>query len=106
MAVIRCHEMAPDHRHTFLCGANGHFAAMGEDTNSTIPEPKVDPDPDPGNEAGGVDAVPENGTFPPVPPDEPMSAQMADEKMPDEIQEQEAPDRDADTEDPSSEPSG
>jgi len=106
MAVTSSHLMARDHRLTFLRGANGHFARMGETTDDNIPEPKVDPDPDPGNEAGGVDAVPENGTFPPVPPDEPMSAQMADEKMPDEIQEREAPDRDADTEDPGSEPPG
>lgn len=77
---------------------------MSEQDN--IPEPQVDPDPDPGNEAGGVDAVEENGTFPPVPPDEPLNAQMEDEKVPDEIQEGEEPDRPADTEDPSKESSG
>jgi hypothetical protein len=71
-----------------------------------IPEPKVDPEPDPGNEAGGVDAVTEHGTFPPVPPDEPLNAQMEEEDVPDEIQEGEKPDRAPDTEDPSSEPAG
>jgi hypothetical protein len=77
---------------------------MGEELEDKIPEPKIDPDPDPGNEAGGVDAVQENGTFPPVPPDEPMSAQMADEDVPDELSEREDQDRPADTEDPTSEP--
>jgi hypothetical protein len=71
-----------------------------------IPEPKIDPDPDPGNEAGGVDAVPENGTFPPVPPDEPLNAQMSDEAVPDEIQEGEDADTGANVEDPSTEPPG
>jgi hypothetical protein len=71
-----------------------------------IPEPKIDPDPDPGNEAGGVDAVREQGTFPPVPPDEPLNAQMEEETVPDEIQEREQPDREADTDDPSAEPAG
>jgi hypothetical protein len=69
-----------------------------------IPEPKVDPEPDPGNEAGGVDAAPANGTFPPVPPDEPLNAQMQEEKVPEELQQREEPDRAADTEDPTSEP--
>jgi hypothetical protein len=71
-----------------------------------IPEPKIDPDPDPGNEAGGVDAVPDNGTFPPVPPDEPLNAQMSDEAVPDEIQEGEDADSGANVDDPSTEPSG
>jgi hypothetical protein len=71
-----------------------------------IPEPRIDPDPDPGNEAGGVDAVPDNRTFPPVPPDEPLNAQMEEETVPDEIQEQEDPDRSADTADPSRESTG
>ena len=71
-----------------------------------IPEPKIDPDPDPGNEAGGVDAVPEHGTHPPVPPDEPLNAQMEEEDVPEEIQEGEGPDRAADTDDPTSEPAG
>jgi hypothetical protein len=71
-----------------------------------IPEPTIDRDPDPGNEAGGVDAVPEHGTFPPVPPDEPLNAQMEEEDVPEEIQEGEDPDRAADTDDPTSEPAG
>jgi hypothetical protein len=71
-----------------------------------IPEPKIDPDPDPGNEAGGVDAAHEQGTFPPVPPDEPLNAQMEEETVPDELQQREQPDRPADTEDPSTEPAG
>ena len=73
--------------------------------SDNIPEPQVDADPDPGNEAGGVDAVEENGTFPPVPPEEPLNAQMADEEVPEEIQEPEEPDTDANVEDPSAEPS-
>jgi hypothetical protein len=81
----------------------GNVTSEGEETDMNIPEPKVDPEPDPGNEAGGVDAVHENGTFPPVPPDEPLNAQM-EEDVPDEVQETEDPDRDADTSDPSSEP--
>jgi hypothetical protein len=81
----------------------GHLSLMSEQDN--IPEPQVDPDPDPGNEAGGVDAVEENGTFPPVPPDEPLNAQMEDERVPDEIQEPEEPDTNANVEDPSAEPS-
>ena len=90
---------------TFAGRVCGHLRRMGEDIDN-IPEPRIDPDPDPGNEAGGVDAVPENGTFPPVPPDEPLSAQMAEEKMPDELQEREVPDREADVDDPSKEPPG
>jgi hypothetical protein len=78
---------------------------MGEENHMDIPEPHIDPDPDPGNEAGGVDAVPENGTFPPVPPDEPLNAQMEDEKVPDEIKAPEEPDTGANVEDPSAEPS-
>ena len=77
---------------------------MSEQDN--IPEPTIDPDPDPGNEAGGVDAVEDGGLMPPVPPDEPLNAQMADEEVPDELKGREEPDREADTEDPSREPSG
>jgi len=80
----------------------GHGNAQEEDTMN-IPEPKIDPEPDPGNAAGGVDAPPENGTFPPVPPDEPLSAQMEDE-VPDEAREPEQQDRDANVTDPSVEP--
>jgi hypothetical protein len=87
-------------------GRIGHWGRMGEDMEDNIPEPQVDADPDPGNEAGGVDAVPENGIFPPVPPDEPLNAQMQEETVPDELQEPESPDSDANTEDPTSEPSG
>jgi hypothetical protein len=79
---------------------------MGDDRGDNIPEPKVDPDPDPGNEAGGVDAVEENGMFPPVSPDQPVSAQLPDGDVPDALKEAEEPDREADTDDPSSEPSG
>jgi hypothetical protein len=78
---------------------------MGVDRDD-IPEPKIDPDPDPGNEAGGVDAVEDGGTFPPVPPDEPLSAQMADEEVPDELKEPEDPDSEANIDDPTAEPSG
>ncbi|HEX2896377.1 MAG TPA: hypothetical protein VHO29_20405 [Marmoricola sp.] len=69
-----------------------------------IPEPKIDPEPDPGNEAGGVDAVHEQGTFPPVPPDEPLNAQMVDEAVPHPATEPESEDTAANTEDPSTEP--
>jgi hypothetical protein len=79
---------------------------MGEEHDMQIPEPQIDPDPDPGNLAGGVDAAPANGTFPPVPPDEPLSAQMEDEDVPDEILEPEDPDSRADIDDPSTEPPG
>lgn len=68
-----------------------------------IPEPTVDEDPDPGNAAGGVDAPEQEVPFPPVPPDEPLSAQMTDE-VPDEVQEPEEPDSEADVEDPTAEP--
>ena len=78
---------------------------MGE-TADNIPEPQVDPEPDPGNEAGGVDAAETNGTFPPVPPDEPLNAQMEEEEIPDEIQRPEEPDSAAETEDPTPEPPG
>ena len=74
--------------------------------SENIPEPQVDPDPDPGNLAGGADAVDDGGLTPPVPPDEPLNAQMEDEEMPEELTEKEEPDRAADTEDPTSEPSG
>lgn len=69
-----------------------------------IPEPKIDPDPDPGNEAGGVDAVHEQGTFPPVPPDEPLNAQMVDEELPDATRQPESQDTAANTQDPGTEP--
>ena len=71
-----------------------------------IPEPTVDEDPDPGNAAGGVDAVEEEHLVPPVPAGEPLNAQMADEKVPDELLEPEGHDREADIDDPSKEPAG
>jgi hypothetical protein len=70
-----------------------------------IPEPKVDADPDPGNAAGGADAVDDGGLTPPVPPEEPLNAQMEDEKVPDEIKTPEEPDSGANVGDPSAEPS-
>lgn len=73
-------------------------------TPGTAPEPQVDQDPDPGNEAGGADAVAEQTSLPPVTPDVPLSAQL-DEDVPDEIQEPEEPDSEANVENPSTEPS-
>ena len=70
------------------------------------PEPTIDPDPDPGNAAGGVDAVEEEPILPPVPPEEPLNAQMADTEVPDELLEPEGHDREADLDDPSREPPG
>ncbi len=72
---------------------------------SIVPTPEVDPDPDPGNEVGGTDAVEDDAGVPPVTPDVPLSAQLDDEHVPDEIQEPEEPDTEANVEDPSAEPS-
>lgn len=73
-------------------------------TSADAPEPQVDAEPDPGNEAGGTDAVEEDTSLPPVTPDVPLSAQMEDDDVPDEIQEPEDPDTEANLEDPSAEP--
>lgn len=72
---------------------------------ATAPVPEIDPEPDEGNEAGGVDAVENPSVVPPVTPDVPLSAQVTDDQVPDGIQEPEEPDSDANTEDPSAEPS-
>lgn len=72
---------------------------------SIVPTPAVDPDPDPGNEVGGADAVQEDVAVPPVTPDVPLSAQVDDDHVPDEIQVPEEPDSEANVEDPSAEPS-
>jgi len=69
------------------------------------PEPTIDDDPDPGNEAGGTDAVEEETGWPPVTPETPLSAQFADEDVPDEVSAPEQPDSEANVEDPSAEPS-
>jgi hypothetical protein len=74
------------------------------DTPGAAPEPHIDEDPDPGNEAGGTDAVEEDTAIPPVTPDVP-SAQLTDDEVPDEIQEPEEPDSEANIENPSTEPS-
>lgn len=63
-------------RRAFPSGRIGHRVG----TSDNIREPKIDPDPDPGNEAGGVDAV-------------------------EEIKEPEEPDTEANLDDPSAEPS-
>ena len=68
------------------------------------PEPRVDADPDPGNEAGGTDAVEEKAPMPPVTPDSPLPAQL-EEDLPEEVTEPEGPDTEANIEDPSTEPS-
>jgi len=72
---------------------------------SIVPEPKIDDDPDPGNEAGGPDSIEEDTSIPPLTPDVPLSAQLEDDAVPDEIQEPETPDTEANTENPSAEPS-
>ncbi len=74
-------------------------------TPEAAPEPKVDANPDPGNEVGGPDAIPEDTAIPPVTPDVPLSAQVDDDVVPDEIQEPEKPDTSANTEHPTAEPS-
>ena len=74
-------------------------------TPGPAPEPQIDEEPDPGNEAGGPDAVEEETSIPPLTPDVPLSAQLDDEHVPDEIQEPESPDSEANVEDPSVEPS-
>ena len=69
------------------------------------PEPQIDADPDPGNEAGGPDAVEEETGWPPVTPDTPLSAQIDDDDMPDGVTQPESKDSDANVDDPSAEPS-
>ena len=76
------------------------------DEPGPAPEPQIDPEPDPGNEAGGTDAVEEETTFPPVTPETPLSAQIDDSDMPDEVSELEPSDTDANQEDPTAEPPG
>jgi hypothetical protein len=71
-----------------------------------IPEPTVDEDPDPGNAAGGPDAVETEQLLPPLPREEPLNAQMEDEEMPEEVLQPEGHDREADLDDPSKEPPG
>lgn len=74
----------------------------------TIPgtpaEPTVDENPDPGNTAGGTDAV-EEDSAPPVSRELPVADQVTHEDVPQELLEPEGPDREANTEDPSTEPS-
>lgn len=80
---------------------NGHLVTMSQ--TGARPEPQIDPDPDEGNAAGGVDAIEEPVQVPPLTPDVP-SAQLSDDDVPDAIQEGEEPDSDANVEDPSAEP--
>jgi len=68
------------------------------------PEPQVDADPDPGNEAGGPDAVEDRVPLP-ITPDTPLSAQLDGQDVPDSIQAPEEPDTEANVDDPSAEPS-
>ncbi len=74
------------------------------DTPGAAPEPQIDADPDPGNEAGGTDAIEIETSVPPVTRDV-GSAQLDDDDVPDEIQQAEEPDTEANTDDPSAEPS-
>lgn len=80
-------------------GRNGHRDPMTDQ----LPVPTIDDDPDPGNLAGGPDAVAQKGPFPPVPPDEPLTEQLAEE-IPDELQEPEEPDSSTAESDPAQEP--
>ncbi len=75
------------------------------ETSPAAPVPQIDPEPDPGNEVGGTDAVAEDPAVPPVTPDVPMSAQLDDDDIPDAIQQPETPDTEANTADPSAESS-
>lgn len=77
---------------------------MNINTPGEAPVPQVDDDPDPGNEAGGTDAIEEDTSIPPVTPDVPLSAQMDDDDVPEAIQEPEEQDSEANLEDPSAEP--
>ena len=74
-------------------------------TPGQAPVPQIDPDPDPGNEAGGPDAVEEETVLPPLTPDTPLSAQLDEDDVPDEVQEPETPDSEANEDEPSAEPS-
>lgn len=62
--------------------------------NITEPEPRIDPDPDEGNAAGGTDAVSDRVEVPPLVPDPPRSAQVDEETVPDEIKQPEESDQD------------
>jgi hypothetical protein len=75
---------------------------------SEKPEPQVDtpPDPGPGGPADWVE--PGEDDLPPVPADQPRSAQVEEEHVPDEIEDPEDTAEDEDKEDtePGDEPSG
>lgn len=57
------------------------------------PEPRVDPNPDEGDAAGGVDAVSPRHAEQPVTPEPPISAQLDEEAVPEEIQERDDSDQ-------------
>lgn len=59
------------------------------------PEPRIDPEPDPGEAAGGVDAVLPRRQENPVTPEPPIGEHPTDEDMPDAIETPEPPDEDA-----------
>lgn len=75
------------------------------------PEPRVDPEPDPGDAAGGVDAVEPRRPEYPVTPEPPIGEHPLDDIVPDELNEPEGPDPDTvavqpDDEKTTSEPPG
>jgi len=75
------------------------------ETTGTPAEPTIDENPDPGNAAGGTDAVVEDIAAPPVSRELPAHEQASHPDVPDELLEPEGPDREANIEDPSTEPS-
>lgn len=76
-----------------------------------VPEPKIDDDPDPGDAAGGVDAVEPRRPEQPVTPEPPIGDHPADDLMPDALETPEETDEDVveaqpDGEETTSEPTG
>lgn len=59
------------------------------------PEPKIDSEPDPGDAAGGVDAVEARRPENPVTPEPPIGEHPYDDVVPDAVSEPEEPDTDA-----------
>ncbi|MET3962755.1 hypothetical protein ABIE44_002689 [Marmoricola sp. OAE513] len=71
--------------------------------------PTIDENPDPGNAAGGTDAIEDptpSTEETPLTRDLPASEHVDQEQIPDELQEPEGPDSEANLDDPSAEPPG
>lgn len=76
-----------------------------------VPEPRIDPEPDPGEAAGGVDAVLPRRQEEPMTPEPPIGEHPADDAMPAGLETPEEPDEDAietqpDDEETTEEPTG